>query len=126
VPSLDAAADTGVFKAPLGCNTGCVQASTVNSATPLTLASDGNNTLFVADGVLGNLLLRYDVATDETVILASRGNNSGPGNPERSFKFITGLGTALDDNLVLHIYVADDPSDGAQVLQGAVWDVQNQ
>jgi hypothetical protein len=118
--TLYLAASTGVKTVQLACSpspSGCIaDATTISAAAPLALASNGNKTVFVADGAAGNLVLTYDVDTDTTQVLASEGTN------DRAFKFISALAFRNIQG-VGHVYAADDPTEGDQVLRGAAWDI---
>lgn len=116
--ALYLAATAAVKTIPLSCAAACLATdTTIAAAAPLALASNGNNLIFVADGPLGNRVLRYHVATDATDLLATSGTA-----PERGFKFISAL-TYYRQGGVARVVAADDPTEAAQLFQGVAWDI---
>lgn len=96
------------------CTGGC-KAKAVNIpkvAAPAALAFDGTN-LFIAD----IYVYRYNVSTGASVLYAAGG--STPTGASLAFQGTSGLGLDPSGNL----YVGDDPTEGAMILQGHIWSV---
>jgi hypothetical protein len=103
--------------------TACVSctagASAIAATAPTALASDGINTIYIADTPPGGAtnVLRYTISTNTQIIYANTGVL--PNLTTVPFQFATGLALDPTNNL----FVGDDPTAGAQILQGHVWKV---
>jgi hypothetical protein len=94
------------------CTGGCKAASLgINVAVPAALTSDGVDTLFLADATSA---YRYTLSTATLDVYSTGGTYNGS---ILGFSNISGLGLDPAGNL----YVGDDPSAGAQIGQGHVW-----
>lgn len=110
--------------APQNCSGACVaQPTPVKALAPTALAIDRNNgdLVYVADTDAGgnSTIIRYRISTNVQDIYAHLGVQ--PNGTSVPFQFVTGL--ALDPNL--NLFIGDDPSGGAQVLQGRAWRIPN-
>jgi hypothetical protein len=123
--TLYAAVDTRVQQADATCPTACsFTDTTIGSSSPSAVGSDGKNTLFIAEGLLGNIVLRYDVQTNTTTVLASKGHASN-GDFIRNFKFVSAFAVDVNSSgVVTHVYAADDPSAG-DGPEGVIWRILN-
>ena len=94
------------------CTGTCVAEPTgVQSAAPTALAADSaHGLLYVAEG---GTVFRYAIATDTQDVLATKSDAA------TAFANVTGLSLDSADNL----YVGDDPTAGAQILQGHIYKI---
>jgi Prealbumin-like fold domain len=124
-PTLYAATSIEVQQADVNCASNCAFSSTtIGSSAPVAVGSDGNNTIFIGEGVLGSIVLRYDVLTDTTDVLADKGNDP-QGNFLRPFRFISAFGVETNAaGVVTQVLAADDPSAGGAPA-GIVWRIAN-
>jgi hypothetical protein len=124
-PILYAMVDTRVQQARADCTTACTFTdTTIGSSSPSAIGSDGNNTLFIAEGLLGNIVLRYNVLRNTTEVLATTGHDDN-GDVERKFKFVSGFAVDVNSSgVVTHVYAADDPTAG-EGPEGKVWKIGN-
>jgi hypothetical protein len=101
------------------CTGGCTASPTAITATgPTAIASQGTDTLYVADtpGSISKIL-RFTISTQTEVSVGSAGTN--PDGTTSSFLFASALSLDPAGNL----YVGDDTSGGAQILQGREWKI---
>jgi hypothetical protein len=126
-PTLYAAVDTRVQQADAACTlpTRCTFSdTTIGSSSPSAVGSDGNYTLFIAEGLLGNTVLRYNVLTNTTDVLATTGYDDN-GDLKRRFKFVSAFAVEVNSaGVVTDVYAADDPSAG-EGPEGKVWKISN-
>jgi hypothetical protein len=101
-----------------GCSACKAVATTSSAAAPTALASDGKSVLYIAETpAIDSTVLRFNVATGAEITFSNTG--VFPDGTTTSYKFVTGLSVDNAGNL----FVGDDPSDGAQIIQGHVWRV---
>ncbi len=94
------------------CAGACVAASTGTSVfAPLSLAYDGSTYLYIGDATNVH---RFRPSTGELVLYANQGTSGGGAV---SFVNVSGLGVDPSGN----VYVGDDPTNGALLLQGHIW-----
>jgi len=95
-----------------GCTGGCKATSLgINLAVPTALTSNGADKLFLADSTSA---YRYTLSTATLEVYSTGGTYNGS---VLGFSNISGLGLDPAGNL----YVGDDPTAGAQVGQGHIW-----
>jgi hypothetical protein len=97
------------------CSGGCTAGAVGIAATaPTALTSDRAGTLYIADG--GINVLRFVPSTGQQVVIANTGLVAGTAT---TFAGVTALGLDGAGTLM----VGDDPTGGAQTLQGHLWQV---
>ncbi len=90
----------------------------IDAVAPTAIVSDGVNWIFVADTPVDQTnILRYGLNPAVRDVYVNIGLN--PDGTTLPFKFVSGL--AVDS--MANLYVMDDPTEGAQVLQGHIWTV---
>ena len=100
-----------------GACSACKAVPTTSTAlAPTALASDGTN-LYISDTPgIDSTILRFTIATGAEITFSNTG--VFPDGTTTSYKFVTGLSVANGS-----LFVGDDPTDGAQIIQGHVWKV---
>jgi sugar lactone lactonase YvrE len=119
-PDLYAAEGGAVTKVAnaASCSACKAVATTSSAAAPTALASDGKSVLYIAETpAIDSAVLRFNVATGAEITFSNTG--VFPDGTTTSYKFVTGLSVDNAGNL----FVGDDPTDGAQIIQGHVWRV---
>ena len=119
-PDLYAAEGGAVTKVAnaASCSACKAVATTSSAVAPTALASDGKSVLYIAETpAIDSTVLRFNVATGAEITFSNTG--VFPDGTTTSYKFVTGLSVDNTGNL----FVGDDPTDGAQIIQGHVWKV---
>ncbi|MBI2862969.1 MAG: hypothetical protein HYX94_00200 [Chloroflexi bacterium] len=115
---VEGVALTKIANATAASSGATAQQTSLSVTAPTAVASNGVDTLYVADTPVGvSDVWRYDVNSHVQEVYANAAALAD--GSQTTFKFVSGLTLDWSGNL----YVGDDPSDGQMSLQGHIWRV---